>query len=64
LLIKGARQIGKIFLFNVFGNNEFKSFISLNFERNPEYKDIFTTYNPLEIVERMTLFTGKKVKVR
>ncbi len=62
LLIRGARQIGKTFLLNAFGNNEFKSFISLNFERNPEYKEIFTTYNPLEIIERITLFTGKKVK--
>ncbi len=62
LLIRGARQIGKTFIVNVFGNNEFKSLITLNFERNPEYKDIFTTYNPVEILEKITLFTGKMAK--
>lgn len=62
LLIRGARQIGKTFLVNAFGQNEFSSFITLNFERNPEYKDIFTTYNPNEILERIALFTGKKAE--
>ncbi len=37
LLIRGARQVGKTFIVNEFGQNEFKSLISLNFERNPEY---------------------------
>ena len=62
LLIRGARQIGKTFLVNAFGKNEFKFFITLNFERNLEYKDIFTTYNPIEILEKITLFTGKQIK--
>ncbi len=62
LLIRGARQIGKTFLVNAFGQNEFSSFITLNFERNPEYKDIFNTYNPIEILEKITLFTGKKAE--
>jgi len=62
LLIRGARQIGKTFITNKFGTNEFKSFITLNFERNIEYKDIFTTYNPVEILERITLYTGKEIK--
>ncbi len=62
ILIRGARQIGKTFLVNAFGNNEFKSLITLNFERNQEYRDIFTTYDPIEILEKITLFTGKMIK--
>ncbi|MEA3444460.1 MAG: AAA family ATPase [Bacteroidota bacterium] len=59
LLLRGARQIGKTYIINEFGRNEFASFISFNFERNPEYKDIFISYNPKEIIERIYLFTGQ-----
>lgn len=42
------------------GKKEFKHYIYLNFERNPEYKDIFKALDPAAIVERIALFTGKK----
>lgn len=61
LLVRGARQVGKTFIVNELGKNEFKSFVTLNFERNPEYKEIFTSYNPLEIVEKIILYTGKAI---
>lgn len=61
LLIRGARQTGKTYIVNEFGKNEFDSVVSLNFERNPEYKDIFTSYNPCDILEKISLFTGKKI---
>jgi len=60
LLIRGARQTGKTFIINEFGKTEYKSLITLNFERNPEYKDIFVTFDPQEILERISLYTGKK----
>lgn len=62
LLIRGARQVGKSYIINELCKNEFTSFIILNLERNPEYKAIFANYNPLEIIERIVLFTGKKVE--
>jgi hypothetical protein len=62
LLIRGARQTGKTFIINEFGKTEYKSLITLNFERNPEYKDIFITFDPQEILERISLFTGKKTE--
>jgi len=62
LLLRGARQTGKTFVVNQFGNNEFKSYIILNFERNPEFKDIFITLSPKDIIERITLFTGKRIE--
>jgi len=61
LLIRGARQVGKTFIVKELGKNEFESFITLNFERNPEYKEIFSSYNPKEIVEKIVLYTGKPV---
>ena len=60
LLIRGARQTGKTYIVNEFGKREFKNIICLNFERNPEYRDIFSSNLPVEIIERISLYTGKK----
>jgi len=63
LLLRGARQTGKTFVVNEFGKNEFNSYILLNFERNPEFKDIFTSNSPKDIIEKIALYTGKKVEI-
>jgi hypothetical protein len=63
LLIRGARQVGKTFLVRYFGKEEFEDYIELNFEKNPEYKDIFTSIDPVEIVEKIALFTQLKVNL-
>ena len=63
LLIRGARQIGKTFIIKEFGTKEFSNFIILNFERNPELKSIFNNYNPKDILEKIALFTGKKINL-
>ena len=62
LLLRGARQIGKTFIVKQFGKNEFSTFIELNFERNPEYKEIFNKYNPKIILEKIILYFGKKIQ--
>jgi predicted AAA+ superfamily ATPase len=61
LLIRGARQTGKTYIVNEFGSEEFEHLIYLNFERNPEFKEIFSTFIPDEIVEKISLYTAKKV---
>ena len=62
LLLRGARQTGKTYIISEFGNQEFRNLIYLNFERNPEYKDIFQSKIPVEIIEKITLYTGKKIE--
>ena len=42
LIIEGARQVGKTFIINFFGNNYYEQFIYINFLSNPKYKEIFT----------------------
>ncbi|WP_406602374.1 ATP-binding protein [Metamycoplasma sualvi] len=42
LIIEGARQVGKTFIINYFGNNYYERFIYINFLSNPKYKEIFT----------------------
>ena len=41
LIIEGARQVGKTFIINYFGNNYYEQFIYINFLSNPKYKEIF-----------------------
>ncbi len=45
-----------------FWMSEFYSFITLNFEKNPEYKEIFNSLEPCNILETITLFTGKRIE--
>jgi len=41
LFVKGARQIGKTYLIRAFGQNEYETFIEINFLKNPSLKDVF-----------------------
>ncbi len=63
LLLRGARQTGKTYIVEEFGSNEFDNVITLNFERNPEYKAIFDTYDTNDILEKITLFTGRSFSI-
>ena len=55
LILEGARQVGKTWLLDEFGTNEYKYYIKINCDNNPEVKDLFsfqyedfqlTDYNP------------------
>lgn len=50
LIIRGARQVGKTYLVQQFGEREFDHFVNINFELEPELKDCFTTLKPDEII--------------
>lgn len=41
IIIKGARQVGKTSIIEQFGENEYESFIEINFIKNPDLKSIF-----------------------
>lgn len=56
LLVRGARQIGKTYIIDYFGKNNYKSYIYLNFIENPQLKTIFeNSLSAEEIFSRMTL---------
>jgi len=61
LLVRGARQTGKTYIVSEFGKSEFDHFVYINFERNPEFKEIFNTLIPDEIKEKISLFTSQRV---
>ncbi len=55
LMVKGARQVGKSFIIREFGKSEYKTFIEINFIKNPEYKSIFDgSLSAVEIFKRLT----------
>lgn len=41
LLVKGARQIGKTYIIEQFGREQYESFIPINFIDHPEYMEVF-----------------------
>ena len=55
LLVKGARQVGKSFIIKEFGKNEYKSFVCIDFFRQPALKSIFDgDLTSEEVLKRLT----------
>ena len=55
LLVKGARQVGKSFIIKEFGKKEYKSFVCIDFFRQPALKSIFDgDLTSEEILKRIT----------
>ncbi|MBI9038575.1 MAG: ATP-binding protein [Bacteroidales bacterium] len=62
LLLQGARQVGKTYLVNEFGKNEYKNYINLNFEQNANLASLFTDdLSPEKIIHNISLFIGRKI---
>jgi predicted AAA+ superfamily ATPase len=49
LLLRGARQVGKSFLVETFGQTYFENVVSINFELSPEFKSCFISLKPQDI---------------
>jgi len=55
LMVEGARQVGKTYLVREFGNNEYESFIEINFINQKHLKAVFDgDLTPETIFKRMT----------
>lgn len=61
LIIRGARQVGKSTLVRQFASAENFSLLEINFERNPEYKEVFASKDPIQILSAINLLTGIKI---
>ena len=56
LLVKGARQIGKTFIIDYFGKQNYSSYLYLNFILNPESRDIFAgSLEPGELFKAISI---------
>lgn len=62
LLVKGARQIGKTFIIEKFGTEQYSSYIYLNFYKNPEYKAIFDgSLEADQIYQKISLYVNNVI---
>ncbi len=50
IILRGARQVGKSFVVRKFAKENFKNLVEINFEKNPELKDIFKSVDPEKII--------------
>ncbi len=56
LLIQGARQVGKSYVVTAFGEQDYRSLVTVDFIKHPELKDIFAgSLSADDIYSRMTL---------
>lgn len=53
IILRGARQVGKSFTIEKFGNEYFDSLITCNFEFRPELIHCFDTFDPLSICTKL-----------
>lgn len=64
LLLKGARQVGKTYLLQEFGKNEFQNTFYLNFEKDKSLAKIFSTnLDPKRIINEISLHFKVKINV-
>ncbi len=64
LLLKGARQVGKTYLLQEFGRNEFQNTFYLNFEKDKTLNKIFSfNLDPKRIINEISLHFKKKFNI-
>ncbi len=60
LVIRGARQVGKSTLVQLFAKEYGKDLLELNLERYPELSEIFNTKDPDHIIQQIEFLPGMK----
>ena len=55
LVVRGARQVGKTYLIRQFGHECFHNTVELNFERQPDLAQLFTSKDPNQILPLIEL---------
>jgi predicted AAA+ superfamily ATPase len=62
LLLRGARQVGKSYLVEKFGQAHFENILTINFELQPELIHCFTTLDPQEILASLKILTKQPIE--
>ncbi len=62
LILRGARQVGKTWLVRDFAKRNQLKLIEVNFERNPEYKQYFSSNDPKIIIGELSLLFNCEIK--
>lgn len=61
LVVRGARQVGKTWLARAVAKNTKKQLIEINFERDPNLKNLFAGNDPKSIIRNLELLFSKTI---
>ncbi|KPA15003.1 ATPase [Candidatus Magnetomorum sp. HK-1] len=61
LIIRGARQVGKTWIVNLFGKQEFENMVEINLDFQPEFKSCFSNLNPADIIQQIELTSNTDI---
>lgn len=61
MIVRGARQVGKTFTIEEFGNENFDETITINFEETPDLKHFFQTNDTEQIIRNLEIYFGKQI---
>jgi len=62
LVVRGARQVGKSYLIENFGRENFKNLVTVNFELQPGLKECFTSLEPREILNKLQMLLNTRIE--
>ena len=64
LLIYGARQVGKTWLMKNFGQQNFKNYLYINFEKEVSFRGVFEQdYDPKRIIKALEIYTNSSITI-
>lgn len=61
IILRGARQVGKTYLAEEWGQRNFQQTIRVNFERDPQYGKVFHEKNPKSIIQQLSLLKSSPI---
>ena len=61
LILRGARQVGKSYVIEKFGENNFEHTLVVNFEFAPELKSCFSDLDPTSIIHKLEYTLGTPI---
>ena len=62
LILEGARQVGKTWLLDEFGKNEYESYIKINCDNNTELENLFADYDITRILRIISAIAKKNIE--
>lgn len=61
LILQGARQVGKTYIVNLFGGNEYANTVYCNFEKDLGLHEFFNELTPSNIIKKISLYKRKPI---
>lgn len=61
LILQGARQVGKTYIVNMFGQNEYINVVYCNFETEKGLKEFFVSLEPKSILSKIQVYKRKEI---